>query len=99
LQFDTGRGRINRRAEFPLHPISLRAFMTIIPQEAKRTLAASILLGIILTSSEIASAGDLTSRFNVQVQTACEAELLVNIDAHEIFSGKEYDVLTKVARA
>ena len=66
---------------------------------SKGMLVGIILLGTILTSHEIASASDLTSRFNVQAQTACEAEMLGRIGAHEIFSGKEYDVLTKVARA
>jgi hypothetical protein len=66
---------------------------------AKRMLVGIILLGTMLTSQEIASAGDLTSQFNVQAQTACEAEMLGSLDAREIFSGKEYDVLTKVARA
>jgi hypothetical protein len=62
-------------------------------------LVGIILLGTIFTSHGIASANDLTSRFNVQAQTACEAEMLGRIGAREIFSGKEYHVLTKVARA
>jgi Zn-dependent protease with chaperone function len=51
------------------------------------------------TLQETASTSDLVSRFNVQAQTSCEAEMLRRIDAREIFSGKEYHVLTKVARA
>jgi Zn-dependent protease with chaperone function len=66
---------------------------------AKRMLVGVILLGAMLTSQEIASASDPTSRFNVQAQTACEAEMLGSIDAREIFAGKEYHVLAKVARA
>ena len=66
---------------------------------SERMLVGIILVGTILTSHAIASASDLTSRFNVQAQTACEAEMLGKIDAREIFSGKEYDILTKVARA
>jgi Zn-dependent protease with chaperone function len=75
--------------------------MSLASLVAKRMLVAIILLGTILTSQEIASARDLTStsRFNVQAQIACEAEMLGRIDAREIFSGKEYRVLTKVARA
>jgi hypothetical protein len=66
---------------------------------AQGIFVAIIVLGTILTSQKVASAGDLTSRFNVQAQTACEAEILGGMDAREIFSGEEYDVLTKVARA
>lgn len=66
---------------------------------AKRMLVGIILLGTVLTSQKIASASDTASRFNVKAQTACEAEVLSGADAHEIFSGKEFDVLTKVARA
>ena len=73
--------------------------MSLASLVAKRMLTGIILLVTMLTSHEIASASDLTSRFNVQAQTACEAEILGSINAHEIFSGKEYDVLTKVARA
>jgi Zn-dependent protease with chaperone function len=58
-----------------------------------------ILLGTTLTSHEMANASDLPSRLNIQAQTACEVEMLGRIDAREIFSGKEYKVLTKVARA
>lgn len=73
--------------------------MSLVSLATQGIFVAIILLGTILTSQKIASAGDLTSRFNVQAQTACEAEILGGMDAREIFSGKEYDVLTKVARA
>lgn len=66
---------------------------------SERLLIGIILLGTMFTSHGTASAGDLTSRFNVQAQTACEAEILGSVNAREIFSGKEYDVLAKVARA
>ena len=73
--------------------------MSLASLATKRLLIGIILLGTILAWHEIASASDLTSRFNVQAQTACEAKILGNINAREIFSGKEYDVLSKVARA
>lgn len=56
-------------------------------------------MGTVLGSQEIASASDIPPRFNVEAQTACEAELLRGMDAREMFSGKAYDVLTEVARA
>ena len=64
----------------------------------KKIVVSIILLGAILSSHETASAGDITSRFSVQAQTACEAEMLGQRDAHEVFSGKAYAVLTEVAR-
>jgi Zn-dependent protease with chaperone function len=66
---------------------------------ARRVLAGIILLGTILASHKRANATGVPSTFNVQAQTACEAETLGRMDAHEIFSGKAYDVLKKVARA
>ena len=69
------------------------------PAVARRILAGIMLLGTILASQEIVSAGDLTSGFNVQAQTTCEAQMLGNMHAHQVFSGKAYDVLTEVARA
>lgn len=36
---------------------------------------------------------------SAQTQTVCEAEMLAEVDAHEVFSGKAYDVLTEVALA
>ena len=62
-------------------------------------LAGIMLMGTVLGSQELASASDIPLRFNVEAQTACEAELLRGMDAREIFSGKAYDVLTEVARA
>lgn len=66
---------------------------------ARRILAAIILLGTILASHERANATGVDSTFNVQAQTACEAEMLNRMKAREVFSGKAYDVLTEVARA
>ena len=40
-----------------------------------------------------------TSHFNIQAQTACETEMLHEIDAREVFSGKAYEVLTEIAPA
>ncbi|MGA7243669.1 MAG: hypothetical protein WBX19_10815 [Terracidiphilus sp.] len=40
-----------------------------------------------------------TSHFNIQAQTACETEMLHEIDAREVFSGKAYKVLTGLASA
>lgn len=66
---------------------------------ARRVLAGIILLEIILASHHRANAAGVSSLFNVQVQTSCEAEMLASMDAREVFSGRAYDVLTKVARA
>jgi hypothetical protein len=73
--------------------------MSLVLRAAKRTFAGIIWLGAILTSQEIANAASLTSQFNIQVQTSCEAEMLLQMDAREVVSGKAYDVLTEVARA
>jgi Zn-dependent protease with chaperone function len=40
-----------------------------------------------------------TSQFSIQRQTACEIEMLDQIGAREVFSGKAYEVLTEVASA
>ena len=66
---------------------------------AGRILAGIILLGIILAPQDVVSATDLTSQFNIQAQTACEAKMLGDMGAREVFSGKAYDVLTEIARA
>src|SRR5215471_14136815 len=66
---------------------------------AKRIFGGIILFGTVIASQQIVSAGDITSRFNVQAQTACETEMLGKTEAHELFSGKTYDVITEVARA
>ena len=66
---------------------------------AARRLAGIILLGTILAPQEIVSATGPISPFNIQTQTGCEAEMLGNMGAREVFSGKAYDVLTEIARA
>jgi hypothetical protein len=71
--------------------------MSVVSLMARR--AGIILLGTILASHQRANATGVPSTFNVQAQTACEAETLGGMDAHEVFSGKAYDVLKKVARA
>jgi hypothetical protein len=73
--------------------------MSLVLRAAKRIFAGIIWLGAILTSQEIANAASLTSQFNIQAQTSCEAEMLLQMDAREVVSGKAYDVLTEVARA
>jgi len=66
---------------------------------ARSILAGIILLGTILASPKRANTTGAPSTFNVQAQTACEAETLGGMNAREVFSGKAYDVLKKVARA
>ena len=65
---------------------------------AGRILAGIILLGTILAPPDVVNASGLTSQF-IQAQTACEAKMLGNMDAREVFSGKAYGVLTEIARA
>lgn len=67
--------------------------------KARKVLAGILLLGVFLASLKRANATGAPSTFNVHAQTACETEMLGSMDAHEVFSGKAYDVLTKVARA
>jgi Zn-dependent protease with chaperone function len=66
---------------------------------ARRVLAGFILLGTILASQKRANATGVPSTFNIQAQIAGEAETLDRMDAREVFSGKAYHVLKKVARA
>jgi len=66
---------------------------------ARRILAGIIVLGTILAPQEIVNATGLSRQFNIQAQTACEAEMLDKMGAHEVFSGKAYEVLTEVAQA
>jgi len=62
-------------------------------------LAGVILLAGVLTAQEKANAMRVPPQFNMQAQTTCETEMLRDIGAREIFSGKGYKVLTEVARA
>jgi Zn-dependent protease with chaperone function len=80
--------------EFPKGtPWSLKACSGLLP------LTRRILAGIILSGAILASSQEVTSRFNIQAQTTCEADMLGRVGAHEVFSGKAYDVLTKSSRA
>ena len=73
--------------------------MSVVSIMARTILAGIILLGTVLASHNRANASGVPSTFNVQAQTACETETLGRMDAHEVFSGKAYDVLKKVALA
>jgi hypothetical protein len=66
---------------------------------AGRILAGIMLLGIILGPEQIVSAAGPNSPFNIQAQTGCEAEMLGNMGAREVVSGKAYDVWADIARA
>lgn len=70
------------------------------PFYSPRTIAAGIiLLGSFLSMQARVSAAGPSSHFDIQAQTACEAEMLGKTAAREVFSGKAYDVLTEIARA
>ena len=73
--------------------------MSVVSVVARRLVVAIILPGTILASHNKANPTGVPSTFNVKAQAACEVEMLGRMDAHEIFSGKAYDVLKKVARA
>jgi hypothetical protein len=73
--------------------------MSVVSVMARRGLAGIVLLGTILAAHKKANATDVPSTFNLQAQTSCETETLAGMDAREVFSGKAYDVLKKVARA
>jgi Zn-dependent protease with chaperone function len=73
--------------------------VSVLSTAAGRIVAGIILLGTILALQEIVNATELTSQFNIQAQTACEAAMLGKMGAREVFSGKAYDVLTEIARA
>jgi Zn-dependent protease with chaperone function len=45
------------------------------------------------------NAAGVRSQFNIQAQTACETEMLREMGAREVFSGKGYEVLAEVAQA
>jgi hypothetical protein len=73
--------------------------VSVLFRVAGRILAGIILLGTILGPEQIVSAAGPNSPFNIQAQTGCEAEMLGNMGAREIFAGKAYDVLAEIARA
>jgi Zn-dependent protease with chaperone function len=66
---------------------------------AVRVFAGIALLTGILAAQERVNAGGVRSQFNIQAQTACETEMLREMGAREVFSGKGYEVLADVARA
>ena len=68
-------------------------------QVAARVLSAILLLAGILSAQERLNAASDPSAFNIQEQTACEAEMLRATGASESFSGKGSEVLTEVAQA
>jgi hypothetical protein len=74
------------------------AQLSVVPAVSRRILTGLILLGAILASQVKASATDSGSSFNIQRQTACETEMLNQMDAREVFSGKAYEEVTKVAQ-
>jgi len=63
-----------------------------------RILAGIILLGTILAAQETVNSTGIPSQSNIQAQTRCEADMLGEMGAREVFSGKSYDVLTEIAR-
>ena len=73
--------------------------MFVVSVMTRRVLAGIVLLGTMLAAHHPANATGVPSSFDVHAQTACEAETLGSINAREVFSGKAYDVLKKVARA
>jgi hypothetical protein len=75
------------------------AHLSLVSVMVRRVVVGIILLGIILVSHKRANAADIPSTFNVEAQTTCEAEMLSSMAAREVFSGKAYRVLKKVARA
>ena len=64
-----------------------------------KVLAGVILLVRVLPARNIVNAVSGLSQFNTQAQIACETEMLRQMGAHEVFSGKGYHVLIDVARA
>jgi hypothetical protein len=68
-------------------------------EQAIAVLAGIVLLTGNLTAQERVHAAVIPSQLKIQAQTACETEMLRGMDAHEVFSGKGYDVLSEVARA
>ena len=61
--------------------------------------ALIILLESIPAAQDKVNVTGLTSHLDVRAQTACEANILSETHAYEVFSGKAYDVLIEVARA
>ena len=68
-------------------------------KDVGRIVAVMILMGLFLAPQDALNATGRISKFNIQAQTTCEAEMLANMSAHEVFSGNAYDGLAEVARA
>jgi Zn-dependent protease with chaperone function len=64
-----------------------------------RIFAGVILLGSILAPQQTVNATSLALQFDIHAQTSCETEMLNEMAAHEVFSGKGYEVLADVAQA
>ena len=73
--------------------------MPVLRLVGKKMLGGLILFGAIVGSHDPARSGGLPPNFNVRAQTACEARILNEMEAREVFSGKAYEVLSEVARA
>jgi hypothetical protein len=81
-------------------PYSLE-FMGIVGQDRKRNLwdSRSPATAPLIIAAALLLAPSHAIAQSARAQTACEAEMLGQMDAHEVFSGKAYEVLTDVARA
>ena len=62
-------------------------------------LSGLVLLPGLLPTQSTAKAALIPPHFTMQAQTACETEMLGQVGAREVFSGKAYNVLTDVTRA
>ena len=81
-------------------PYSLE-YMQIVRQDHKRSFWGSrspATVPLIIAAALLLTPSYAVAQ-NAQAQTACEAEMLGQMDAHQLFSGKTYQVLTYVARA
>ena len=83
----TQEGRDSARLGIDTFPAAVRVFAGI-----------ALLTGILAAQESVNAAG-VRSQFNIQAQTACETEMLREMGAREVFSGKGYEVLADVARA
>jgi len=79
--------------------VRCRAYEERIQRVRIRVLAGIVMLVGILPAQERVNAASVPSQFKIQAQTACETEMLREMGAREVFSGKGYEVLTEVARA
>jgi len=76
---------------------SARANITLVV--TLKALAAVGLLSSLLAAQVKVNATGVRSQVDIQAQSACESETLREMDAHEVFSGKGYEVLSDVAQA